>query len=469
MSQRKLLFIQISFLLAAAPFVAQAYEYGPEPRYTGAPGDNKTACINSGCHVGTVNSGPSGINGVKIILPNGATTYVPGQTMAISIQVSDATKQKFGFELTARLASSLANGQAGDINPTDTLTQVICDDGSPKKTGSPCTQFPVEFIEHSLAGFNASTAGSYTFHFNWTPPASASAGNVVLYVAANAGPAGQPVQSPTNVYTSTVTLTPAAASNGPTITPSGVVSHGTGSTTIQPGSWVDIYGSNLAPQTPNGRFWNAASEIINGVLPTNLDGVSVKINGKSAAVYYISPALVVVQSPDDTATGTVNVTVTTSVGTSAGVAATLGTASPTFFTFDGFKYVAAEIPDSDGSGAFLSGTPNSYDYLGPPGKLGFTTRSAKKGDIVELFVTGFGVTNPATPAGHVVTNVVPSIYPVTVTIGGVSQTVNAYIIFAGLYQMNITIPQNIGSGDIPLSATVNGVVSQPATAVISVQ
>ncbi|HWE52250.1 MAG TPA: choice-of-anchor V domain-containing protein [Bryobacteraceae bacterium] len=468
---RKLLFIRTSFLLAAAPFLAHGYEYGPDPRYTGAPGDNKTACISSGCHAGTVNSGPSGLNGIKIILPNGATTYVPGQTMAISVQVIDATKAKFGFEMTARLLSNLSQGQAGDFSTTDALTQVICDVfGTAKQNGSLCpTQNPVQFIEHSLQGFNASTSGSYTFHFNWTPPASASAGNVVFYVAANAGPAGPPVQSPTNVYTTNITLTPAAATNGPAITPSGVVSHGTSSTTVEPGSWVDIYGSNLAPQTPNGRFWNASTEIINGVFPTSLDGVSVKINGKSAAVYYISPTLVVVQSPDDSGTGSVPVTVTTSVGTSTGVTATVGAVSPAFFTFDGFKYVAAEIPDADGSGYNLPGTQSSYDFLGPPEKLGFTTRSAKKGDIVELFVTGFGPTNPVTPAGSVVAQPAPSTASVTINIGGVTQTATAYLTYAGLYQINVTIPQNIGSGDIPVFAIVNGVQSQPSTTVISVQ
>lgn len=49
---------------------------------------------------------------------------------------------------------------------------------------------------------------------------------------------------------------------------------------ISAGSWISIFGTELAPTT---RLW-LGSEIIDGVLPTKLDGVSVLINGKLAAV-----------------------------------------------------------------------------------------------------------------------------------------------------------------------------------------
>ncbi len=87
---------------------------------------------------------------------------------------------------------------------------------------------------------------TFTYTVNWTPPVSASAGNVTLYVAANCGIGNPPVVTPTNIYTSKLTLTPAAASpNAPTINTSGVVPIFSTSTTIQAGSWVSIYGNNL--------------------------------------------------------------------------------------------------------------------------------------------------------------------------------------------------------------------------------
>jgi hypothetical protein len=200
--------------------------------------------------------------------------------MTVSVQITDPTKAKFGFELTARLASNASQGQAGDFTTgADGFTQVLCDDSSTKTNGSPCpAQFPVQFIEHTLKGFNASTQGSFTYTFTWTPPES-GAGNVILYAAANAGPAGSPVQSPTNVYTTNVTLTPGAAPAQPTITPNGVVPLFSTSTTLQPGSWISIYGTNFAAAP---AFWN-------GDFPTLLSGVSVSIDSKPAYIWFVSP------------------------------------------------------------------------------------------------------------------------------------------------------------------------------------
>lgn len=399
---------------------------------------------------------------MKISVAGGVASYTPGQPMAIAVQITDATKVKYGFELTARLASNKSGGQAGDFTTgADGFTQVLCDDGSAKQNGKACpTQFPVQFIEHTLAGYEASTKGGYTFNFSWTPPA-ASAGNVILYVAANAGPGDPPVQTPTNVYTSSLTLTPGAASSAPTITPSGVVSHGTNSTTIEPGSWVDIYGSNLSATT---RFWNAATEIVNGNLPTSLDGVSVKINGKAAYVYYISGTQINVQAPDDTATGTVNVSVTSGGVTSANVTATIGTVAPVFFTFDG-KYAAGVIPSPTG---FYNPGPNGYDFVGPAGHFGFNTRPVKKGETLELFATGFGAGNPPVLAGHVFNGASKTVFPVALTLGGVTQTLDAFITGAGVYQVNVTIPANVPTGDLALQAIVNG-VQTPTGVVVTVQ
>ena len=84
---------------------------------------------------------------------------------------------------------------------------------------------------------------------------------------------------------------------------------------FQPGfvanSWVTIQGTNLAPQTDD---WSHS--IVNGALPTSLDGVSVTMGGKAAYIYYISPGQLNVLAPDVPA-GPVTVTVTTPGGTSA--------------------------------------------------------------------------------------------------------------------------------------------------------
>jgi uncharacterized protein (TIGR03437 family) len=217
--------------------------------------------------------------------------------------------------------------------------------------------------------------------------------------------------------------------------------------TIEPGEWVSIYGSNLAPGIAN---WS-------GDFPTSLNGTSVTIDGKAAYLSYVNPAQINLQVPDDTATGTVPVVVTTAVGTVTSTAA-LASFSPSFFSFDG-KHVAAIIVRSDG-----------YDLLGPTGtSLGYQTVAAKAGDIVELFGTGFGPTNPPVPAGQVFSGAAPTTSPVTVRINNVNLTPSfAGLSGAGLYQFNLTIPPGLGSGDLSLQASV-GSVQTPIGVVISLQ
>jgi uncharacterized protein (TIGR03437 family) len=103
---------------------------------------------------------------------------------------------------------------------------------------------------------------------------------------------------------------------------------------IEAGSWVMIRGTNLANTSP-GRTWHT-DEIVNGKLPTSLDGVSVTINGKPAFVEYISPTQINVQAPSETAVGTVDVVVTNNGAPSvAGGHAQLQTVAPAFFAYPG--------------------------------------------------------------------------------------------------------------------------------------
>jgi hypothetical protein len=102
---------------------------------------------------------------------------------------------------------------------------------------------------------------------------------------------------------------------------------------IEAGSWVTIKGANLANTFP-GRNWRD-DEVVNGNLPTSLDGVSVTIDGKPAFVYYISPTQINVQAPSDGATGAVSVVVTNNGSASAPATAQLQAAAPASFCFRG--------------------------------------------------------------------------------------------------------------------------------------
>ena len=219
---------------------------------------------------------------------------------------------------------------------------------------------------------------------------------------------------------------------------------------ISAGSWVQINGTNLANTNP-GRIWRA-DEIVNGNLPTALDGVSVMINNKPAYVYYVSPTQINVQAPSDGSVGPVTVVVNNNGSISPAATGQMQTFAPAFFQYLPTTYaIATRFPDNA-----LIANPSAV-----PG-----TVAAKPGDVLILWGTGFGPTNPATPAGVVVTGAPAATTNPTITLNNsVSATLISTVLSpgsAGLYQIAIQLPNNAPTGDVTIQASVGGVQS-PAT------
>jgi uncharacterized protein (TIGR03437 family) len=235
----------------------------------------------------------------------------------------------------------------------------------------------------------------------------------------------------------------------PAIAPNGIVPASSSTPTIQSGEWASIYGSNLASGT---AYWT-------GNFPTALVGTSVTIDGKPAYLTFVSPGQIDLQVPTDATTGAVPVVVTTPYG-SATATVMLAQFAPSFFLQPDGKHVAGIIPGPNGS----------YSTIGPTGNsLGYPTVAAKAGDTVELFATGFGPTSPVVPVGQAFSGAAPTTNPVTILINKVSVTPSfAGLAGAGLYQINVTIPSGIGTGDVPLQASVGG-AQTPSGVVVSLQ
>jgi uncharacterized protein (TIGR03437 family) len=215
---------------------------------------------------------------------------------------------------------------------------------------------------------------------------------------------------------------------------------------IQPGSWISIFGTNLANGT---TVWN-------NDFPITLGGVTVTINGKPGFLWLVSPGQINLQAPDDSTGGQVSVVVTTPNGT-VKTTVTLAAAGPSFSLFN-TMYPAGLILTPNNTGSYGGGT---YDLLGPFGMFSFNTRPVKIGETIELFGVGFGPTNPPVPAGQVFSGAAPAVYGVTVTIGGVmAKVLFAGITESGLYQFNVVVP-NVASGDQLLMASVAGARTQP--------
>jgi uncharacterized protein (TIGR03437 family) len=417
-------------VILAVPVLLYAYAEGPYPGYTGVPGELGT-CTQ--CH----SPGGGGSGSVKVTFPNGLT-YTAGVTQHLIVTVSDPVQRRWGFQLTARQANN-STAQAGSFTPgSDGYTQTVCADTAFQTAAlGPCTSsMPLEYIEHTWNGTRPGQQGSANFAFDWTPPA-ATAGNIIVYVVGNAANEDGS-QGGDYIYANTYTLKPAAAANQPAIAKSaGVVNGASFQAGICAGSWVTIEGTKLANSS---RTWRT-SEVVNGKLPTQLDGVSVQINGKPAYVEYISPTQINAQAPSDTALGPVNVQVTNHGVTSDPVTAQLQAASPGFFLWNN-KYVVATRAD--------------YSWVGPPNLFpNATTVPAKPGDVIIFWGTGFGATNPAVPAGMVPSAAIPGkvgyvVKPPSVLIGGITAKVIGAALSpdsAGLYQIIVEIPANVGSGD----------------------
>jgi uncharacterized protein (TIGR03437 family) len=229
--------------------------------------------------------------------------------------------------------------------------------------------------------------------------------------------------------------------------------------TIQAGSWVTIYGYDIGP-AHSGNAWGP-QDIVNNKLPLSLDGVSVTVNGKPAPVEYVSQTQINVLAPDGIAIGLANIVVDNEDAISVPFTVQVDTYSPAFFTFSppNERYIAAVFPPGPGGFAV---------YVAPTGSLGpgVLSRPAMPGEIVELYATGFGPTNPAPPDGQVFVGAYPTGTPVTVTIGGI----NAVLLWAGLsspglYQLNVEVPEGLQSGDAPVAANVGGVQTQDIFAI----
>ena len=89
--------------------------------------------------------------------------------------------------------------------------------------------------------------------------------------------------------------------------------------------------------------------------------------------------------------------------------------------------------------------------------------------MIILWGTGFGPTNPAVPAGQVVSGANPLANAVTVTIGGQPAAVDfSGVIAAGLVQINVHVPSSINNGDAGVIAEVGGVSTQTTANMISI-
>jgi uncharacterized protein (TIGR03437 family) len=238
---------------------------------------------------------------------------------------------------------------------------------------------------------------------------------------------------------------PSAASGSlPVINSGGVISASSfgALSAIAPGSWIEIYGSNLANTTAN---WNN-SDFTGVNAPTALGGTTVTIGGLSAFVDYVSPGQVDVQVPSGVGSGPQQLVVATAAGQSTAYTVTVnatepGLWAPAMFQVGGKQYVGAQLPD---------GT-----LVLPTGAVpGYTSRPANPAEIITMYGVGFGPVNTAVPAGQIVSGLNSLTTPFAMYFGSAQAMVPYFGLapgFVGLYQFNVVVPSIAASNAVPLT------------------
>ena len=211
---------------------------------------------------------------------------------------------------------------------------------------------------------------------------------------------------------------------------------------IAPGEVLAIYGSNIGAATPASAQFTSA-----GVLSTSLAGTSVYVNGVLApTLCYTSLNQVSAIVPFSTAGSTAQVFVLNQGQTSAPVTVNVAPSETAVFTLDG-------------SGEGQAAAVNQNNSLNGP------SNPASSGQIVTVFITGAGGTNPAGQDGKPAAVPLPiPVLPVSVAIGGK----NAFIDYdggspgtvAGVMQINATVPSGLPKGNASLIVQVGSAASQ---------
>lgn len=222
-------------------------------------------------------------------------------------------------------------------------------------------------------------------------------------------------------------------------------------------------GGRLLPDLP-AKDWG--NDFVNGAGPTSLNGVRVLVNGKEAFLSFVGRAEQINSTfdqinflaPDDDALGPVSLEVFIGPDRVGASMVNLGPLSPGLFAFSPaegstVQYVVA-VGGADGK------------FLLPPGFFStLDTRSAKSGEVIIMYGTGFGETEPPMPVGQKPTAL--SVIPggpdgVLVRIGGLQAAVDFAGLApccAGLFQFNVHVPQ-LSNGNHAVTVARNGVSSQ---------
>lgn len=447
----------LSLLFTGAVFTAPAvfgFSGGP-PAASGVPSDfGGRDC--SACHRTFAPANSDARGSFQILVER--LVYNPGVKQRIRVKLQHPEAMRWGFEVTARLASDSSRG-AGSF----TGGQFVIVKCGLTGTNPPCAGEPEpQFATHNLDGTFRNTANGVEWELEWTPPAN-EVGDIILYAAGNAADGNGNNQND-RIYTTTVTLKAEGACNltrRPTVRTIGNAA--SFAREISPNGLASVFGLDFEVA---GRTRAVTSgDFVNGNFPQQLACVAVEVGGRRAPITYVQTDQVNFQVPAQTASGNVPLVVILNPGRpnelrSDQATVTVNSYAPAFFTFNN-RSIAALTSD--------------FRVVADPAVVPGGV-AARRGDVVILYGTGFGFSEPVFQAGEIPSGVAPLRDRVTITVGGTTLAASDVLyaglapnLISGLYQFNIRIPQSAATGNVAVQISIGGVSTPAAGSVIPVQ
>jgi uncharacterized protein (TIGR03437 family) len=322
----------------------------------------------------------------------------------------------------ALTSTSLANAFSSPAGwPTPLLVQVNDDCGNPAANARVVATFSNGDPPLSLSMTNPSVA---QFSGTWAPSGSSSQMTVKLTGLAQ------------GLSTATLNLLGTVGSNpAPTLDNNGAVNNlnpGSAGGALAPGTVTQVYGGKLSP---------ASSEAGVIPLPKAVNDTQVLIGLQSAPLYYVSDRQINLQIPAELQPDRqYSILVSSGAAFTLPDTITITSVSPGLLAF-------AQHAD------FSTVTPSS---------------PVRPGEVIRLYLVGMGATDqnvasgaasPSTPLARA--NVQPTVTvggkPVEVSFAGLSPGL------VGLYQIDLTLPSDLPSGDAAVTVTQGDIVSNTVT------
>lgn len=217
---------------------------------------------------------------------------------------------------------------------------------------------------------------------------------------------------------------------------------------ISPGEVIVIFGSGLGPA--NGVSYQLGA---NGFVPTVVGGTSLQINGALAPILYASATQITAVVPFGVTGSSAQITAIYQGQSSNTATVNVAAVTPAIFT-----------ANSTGSGQAAAFNPGGAARI-----MNDAGHPANAGDVVSVYATGLGQTNPPAADGQIggdgqTSAILQAAVPVTATVGGKQATVQLAAVIpgqaAGVMEVNITIPAGLPAGAAALQIQAGGATSQ---------